>query len=212
MKKLFVSLLILGVIACKKNPEKFINDRTDSTESVKTDATKVTQVEVSKDEALKQLNEEIIQALKDKDYKRFSDFIHPEKGVRFSMYAFVNPKEDKNFSKSDFIKYQPTKTLFTWGTLDGSGELYKATIDSYLTKWVYSKDFATGQVAFNEFLGKGNSLNNLKEIYPKADFTENYMKGSEANAEMDWKSLRLVLEKLNGKYYLVAVVNDQWTI
>jgi hypothetical protein len=212
MKKLFVSLLILSVIACKKNPEKFINDKTDSTGQIKTEDTKITSVEVSKDQALKHLNEEIIQALKDKNYKKVADFIHPEKGVRFSMYAFVNPKEDKNFSKSDFIKYQPTKTLFTWGTLDGSGDLYKATIDNYLTKWVYSKDFVTGQVAFNEFLGKGNSLNNLKEMYPNADFTENYIKGSEANAEMDWKSLRLVFEELQGKYYLVAIVNDQWTI
>ncbi|KIC63776.1 hypothetical protein [Chryseobacterium taiwanense] len=212
MKKLFASLLILSVIACKKNPEKFINDKTDSTGSVKTDTTKVTQTEVSKDQALKELNEEIIQTLKDKNYRKFADFIHPEKGVSFSMYAFVNPKEDKSFSKSNFIKYEPTKTLFTWGTLDGSGDVYKATIDNYLTKWVYSKDFATGQVAFNEFLGKGNSLNNLKEIYPKADFTENYIKGSEANAGMDWKSLRLVFEELQGKYYLVAVVNDQWTI
>lgn len=212
MKKLFASLLILSVIACKKNPEKFINDKTDSTGSVKTDATKVTPTEVSKDQALKELNEEIIQTLKDRNYRKFADFIHPEKGVSFSMYAFVNPKEDKNFSKSNFMKYQPTKTLFTWGTLDGSGDVYKATIDNYLTKWVYSKDFATGQVAFNEFLGKGNSLNNLKEIYPKADFTENYIKGSEANAGMDWKSLRLVFEELQGKYYLIAVVNDQWTI
>ncbi|WP_426278882.1 hypothetical protein ACN9MN_06535 [Chryseobacterium sp. S-02] len=213
MKKLFVSLFILSlVVACKKNPDKFVNDKPDSTEYVKTEATKATPVEVSKDQALKQLNEEIIQVLKDKDYKKFADFIHPEKGVRFSMYAFVNPKEDKNFSRSNFMKYQPTKTLFTWGTLDGSGDSYKATIDNYLTKWVYSKDFATGQVAFNEFLGKGNSLNNLKEMYPKADFTENYIKGSEANAEMDWKSLRLVFEEFQGKYYLVAVVNDQWTI
>jgi len=213
MKKLFVSLFILSlIVACKKNPDKFVNDKPDSTEYVKTDATKATPVEVSKDQALKQLNEEIIQVLKDKDYKKFTDFIHPEKGVRFSMYAFVNPKEDKNFSRSNFMKYQPTKTLFTWGTLDGSGDPYKATIDNYLTKWVYSKDFATGQVAFNEFLGKGNSLNNLKEMYPKADFTENYIKGSEANAEMDWKSLRLVFEEFQGKYYLVAVVNDQWTI
>jgi len=213
MKKLFISLFILSLaVACKKNPDKFVNDKPDSTEYVKTDATKAAPVEVSKDDALKQLNEEVIQALKDKDYRKFADFIHPEKGIRFSMYAFVNPKEDKNFSKSNFIKYQPTKTLFTWGTLDGSGDLYKATINNYLTKWVYSKDFATGQVAFNKFLGKGNSLNNLKQMYPNADFTENYIKGSEANAEMDWKSLRLVFEELQGKYYLVAVVNDQWTI
>jgi len=212
MKKLIVSLLILSVIACKKNPEKFINDKTDSTSQVKTDDTSVSPIEISKDKALQQLNEEIVQALKDKNYKKMAEFIHPEKGVRFSMYAFINPKEDKNFSKSDFTKYEPTKTIFTWGTMDGSGDVYKATINDYLTKWVYSKDFATGQVSFNEFLGKGNSLNNLKEIYPKADFTENYIKGSEANAEMDWKSLRLVFEELQGKYYLVAVVNDQWTI
>ncbi len=212
MKKLFVPLVILSMIACKKNPEKFINDKTDSTKQVKTETAKVDPVEVSKDQALKQLNEEIIQALKEKNYKKITDFIHPDKGIRFSMYAFVNPKEDKNFSQSDFRKYEPTKTLFTWGSLDGSGDLYKGTIHQYLEKWVYSKDFATGQVSFNEFLGKGNSLNNLKEIYPTADFIENYIKGSEANAGMDWKSLRLVFEELQGKYYLVAIVNDQWTI
>jgi hypothetical protein len=55
------------------------------------------------------------------------------------MYAFVNPKEDKKFSKADFIRYQPTRTLFTWGTMDGSGDLYRATIRDYLTDWVYSK-------------------------------------------------------------------------
>lgn len=212
MKKLFILLLVLSVIACKKNPEKFVNDKTDSTGQANTDAANTNKTEANKDETLKQINEEIVQTLKDKDYSKFSDFIHPEKGVRFSMYAFVNPNEDKTFSKTDFIKYEPTKTLFTWGTMDGSGDSFKATINDYLTKWAYSKDFVTGQVSLNEFQGKGNSLNNLKEIYPKADFTENFIKGSEANAEMDWKCLRLVFEKYQGKYYLIGVINDQWTI
>lgn len=128
------------------------------------------------------------------------------------MYAFVNPKEDKKFSKADFIRYQPARTLFTWGTMDGSGDLYRATIHDYLTDWVYSKDFATAQVSLNAFQGKGNSLNNLKEIYPNADFTENFIKGSEANSEMDWECLRLIFEEFQGKYYLIGVVNDQWTI
>lgn len=212
MKKIFISLLVLTVIACKKNPDKFVNDKIDSIQNIKSDSTNIDRNIINKEDALKQTNEEIVQILKDKNYKKFADFIHPKKGVRFSMYAFVNPKEDKTLSKTDFMKYQPTKTIFTWGAMDGSGDLYKATINNYLAKWVYSKDFVTGQVSFNEFKGKGNSLNNLKQIYPKADFTENFIKGSEANSEMDWKCLRLVFEEFQGKYYLVGIINDQWTI
>lgn len=212
MKKIFISLLVLTVVACKKNPDKFVNDKRDSTQNIQSGSVNIEPHITNKEDALKQTNEEIVQALKDKNYRKFADFIHPEKGVRFSMYAFVNSKEDKEFSKEDFLKYQPTKTIFTWGAKDGSGDLYKSTINNYFAKWVYSKDFVTGQVSLNEFQGKGNSLNNLKQIYPKADFTENFIKGSEANSEMDWKCLRLVFEEFQGKYYLVAVINDQWTI
>lgn len=214
MKKLLFSIIIFTAVACTKNPEKFVNDHKDSSAQA-TDSTKKTNAAIaplSKQETLKKLNEAIIQSLKDKNYKSFAVYIHPEKGVRFSMYAFVNPEQDKKFSRADFEKYLPTKTIFTWGTLDGSGDLYKATINEYLENWVYSKDFAAGQVSLNEFQGSGNSLNNLKKIYPNADFTENFIKGSEASSGIDWKCLRLVFEQFQGKYYLVAIINDQWTI
>ncbi|WP_308006775.1 hypothetical protein [uncultured Chryseobacterium sp.] len=212
MKKIIIFLLALSAVACKKNPEKFVNDEVNVKGKTITDSSISSKAKITKDQALKKINEDIIQALKDKNFKKFAEFIHPEKGVRFSMYAFVNPKEDKKFSKADFIRYQPTRTLFTWGTMDGSGDLYRATIRDYLSDWVYSKDFATAQVSLNAFQGKGNSLNNVKEIYPNADFTENFMKGSEANSGMDWKCLRLIFEEFQGKYYLIGVVNDQWTI
>ncbi|WP_185206400.1 hypothetical protein [Chryseobacterium sp. C3] len=212
MKKIIISLLVLSAVACKKNPEKFVNDEVNAKGKTITDSSVISKAKITKDQSLKKINEDIIQALKDKNFKKFAEFIHPERGVRFSMYAFVNPKEDKKFSKADFIRYQPTKTLFTWGTMDGSGDLYRATIRDYLADWVYSKDFATAQVSLNAFQGKGNSLNNVKEIYPNADFTENFMKGSEANSGMDWKCLRLIFEEFQGKYYLIGVVNDQWTI
>lgn len=214
MKKSVLFLVFLAAASCKKNPEKFVNDKTDSTKPSQTYKVqgKSAALDPDKETALKAANEAVLQALHDKNYKRFAEFIHPEKGVRFSMYAFVSPEGDKLFSKSDFIKYQPTKTVFTWGALDGSGDPYKSMITNYLIRWVYSRDFATGQVSLNEFQGKGNSLNNLREIYPKADFTENFVRGSKSNPEMDWKCLRLVFEQLNGKYYLVGVINDQWTI
>ncbi|WP_336703985.1 hypothetical protein [Chryseobacterium indologenes] len=213
MKKLLIAVFAMSiVVACKKEVEKPVPSEIDSIAQNKTATTDTIQNNPNKEAVLKQTNDEVLKALKAKDYATFASLIHPEKGIRFSMYAFVNLKEDKHFSKADFEKYQPTKTLFTWGAHDGSGDPYKATINDYLGKWVFSKDFTTSQYSLNKFIGGGNSLNNLKEIYSKADFTENYIKGTEKYGEMDWKTVRFVFEEFQGKYYLIAVVNDQWTI
>ncbi|QRA41712.1 hypothetical protein [Chryseobacterium cucumeris] len=213
MKKLLIAVFVLSLVtACKKEAGKPVPNEIDSIAQNKTDTAGTVQTHADKEAALKLANDEVLKALKDKDYTAFASFIHPQKGIRFSMYAFVNLKEDKHFSKADFEKYQPTKTLFTWGKQDGSGDPYKATINDYLGKWVFSKDFTASQYSVNKFIGGGNSLNNLKEIYPKADFTENYIKGTEKSGNMDWKTVRFVFEEFEGKYYLIAVVNDQWTI
>ncbi|WP_345992574.1 hypothetical protein AAEU33_10615 [Chryseobacterium sp. Chry.R1] len=214
MKKLFIPLLlIISLVACKKNTVNPTINTTDSAGHVKTDTVAVPKMsEAEKKDIIKKTNDEILQALKNKDYQKFSEFIHPQKGIRFSMYAFVDLKDDKHFSKADFEKYVQTKTQFTWGSHDGSGELYKETIKDYLEKWVFSKDFTHSTYSFNEFQGGGNSLNNLKEIYPGHDFTENYIKGTEKYGEMDWKTLRFVYEEFEGKYYIIAVINDQWTV
>ncbi|KMQ65366.1 hypothetical protein ACM46_05530 [Chryseobacterium angstadtii] len=214
MKKIIIPILMLTLVtACKKNPEKPVPNVIDSMAQAKEKNIENTaQKKKTDEEAIRKTNDEILLALKNKDYKGFAAFIHPEKGISFSMYALVNPKEDMHFSKEDFEKSQPAKTLFTWGAQDGSGDPYKASINDYFTKWVFSKDFTASQYSLNKFQAAGNSLNNLKEIYPGKDFTENYIKGTEKNGEMDWKTLRFVFEEFQGKQYLIAVVNDQWTI
>ncbi|MDN3691934.1 hypothetical protein QWZ06_06550 [Chryseobacterium tructae] len=214
MKKLLASMVVLSlVVACKKEAGKPVPSEIDTITRVKPqDSATIAKEKIKKEGDLKKVNDEVLQALKAKDYKTFAAFIHPEKGISFSMYAFVDPKADKHFSKEEFEKYQPTKTLFTWGAHDGSGDPYKTTINDYLGKWVFGADFTTSQYSLNKFIAGGNSLNNLEKIYPKKDFTENYIKGTEKNGEMDWKTLRLVFEEFQGKYYLIAVVNDQWTI
>lgn len=214
MKNLIIPILILSLLtACKKNPEKPVPNVIDSMAQAK-EKNKEAEAEKKKTDvaAIKKTNDDILLALKNKDYKTFASFIHPEKGISFSMYGFVDPSEDTHFSKADFEKNLPTKTLFTWGAMDGSGDPYKTTINEYLTKWVFSKDFTTSQYSLNKFLREGNSLNNLQKAYPGKDFTENYIKGTEKNGDMDWKTLRFVFEEFEGKQYLVAVVNDQWTI
>ena len=166
----------------------------------------------NKDETLKSLNDQILSTLKAKDYTRFSSYIHPEKGVRFSMYAYIQPNQDKRFTRQEFIKYASTNIKFTWGEKDGSGDKLVLSIKDYFNNWVFNRDFTKGEYQLNTFKGSGNSLNNLQETYPGFNFTENFLPGSEQYSGMDWNSLRLVFEELHGTYYLVAVINDEWTI
>ena len=166
----------------------------------------------NKDETLKSLNDQILSTLKAKDYTRFSSYIPPEKGVQFSMYAYIQPNQDKRFSRQEFIKYASTNIKFTWGEKDGSGDKLVLSIKDYFNNWVFNRDFTKGEYQLNTFKGSGNSLNNLQETYAGFNFTENFLPGSEQYSGMDWNSLRLVFEELHGTYYLVAVINDEWTI
>lgn len=45
------------------------------------------------------------------------------------------------------------------------------------------------------------------------NYVEYHFPGFEKKYEgKDWKSLRLVFEKKNDRWYLVGIVHDQWTI
>lgn len=157
-------------------------------------------------------NKDLLQILKEKNYNQFATYIHPKKGISFSMYAPINATNDKNFTKEEFVKYSDSNIKFTWGKKDGTGDYLVLSIKDYLQNWLYKQDFSASDYHFNDFKGAGNSLNNLKEIYPNSNFTENYIQGTEEFGGLDWYSVRFVFEEFEGKNYLVAVINDQWTI
>jgi len=214
MKNLiYLSVITIG-IGCSKEKNSAVSVQNGNTKIIKKDSITGAREsqKLTKNEQLKNLNSEILAALKSKDYGRFSEFIHPEKGIRFSMYAFVEPQKNKHFSREEFIKYISTPTKFTWGEKDGSGDLMVISLKDYLETWVFKMDFTKSEFYLNEFKATGNSLNNLKQIYPDTDFTENYIPDSEKYGGMDWNALRFVFEEFQGEFFLVAVVNDQWTI
>lgn len=217
IKNSIILLMLLFLVYCSKEA-KTISERSnkDSLVITETDSLNSLNPNVetesnSKEETLKTLNSEILSALKSNEIEKLSKFIHPEKGIRFSMYGYVQPNTDKYFTKEEFIKYAPTNIKFTWGEKDGTGDPLVLSIRKFLEEWVFRKDFTKGEFYFNTFKGSGNSLNNLKEVYPTQYFTENYIPGSEEYGGMDWNCLRFVFEELDGTFYLVAVVNDQWT-
>jgi len=157
---------------------------------------------------------EVILAVKEKDFVKLSIFIHPQLGVRFSPYSHVNIGNDLIFSAQQIASAKNDFNIYKWGIYDGSGLPIEFTFDEYYKKFVYDKDFAGAKViAYNEIIGKGNMINNNFEVYPGSIIVEYHFPGFDPQYEgMDWESLRLVFEKYDNIWYLVGIIHDQWTI
>lgn len=216
MKKYAALSLVLILVGCFKEKKSettsssdYSNISTNSGKVAKKDSLVLDKVSPHD---IRMLNGEILTLLKTKNYTELAQFIHPEKGIRFSMYGYVQPKKDKVFIKDDFLKYIGTNIKFTWGEKDGTGDLLQMSLKNYLEKWVFAKDFTIAEMFTDEIKQGGNTINNIKDVYPNSIFTENYLSGSEEYAQMDWNSLRLVFEEFEGKLFLVGIINDRWTV
>jgi len=216
------------MIACKDKSKKESNAEASTRDSIqspdrKTDSLsriKNTQDSIHfvqrKDSILLKTTQHILVLLKAKNYIAFSNYIHPVEGIRFSPYGFVDTVHDIKLSKQKFINEagKPGQNMIVWGKFDGTGDPIKMTLNNYMQRFVYDVDFVKPEKRIvNDFIGAGNSLNNLLSVYKNCDFTESYFSGFKKEyAGMDWKSLRLVFKERNGRFLLVGIVHDEWTI
>lgn len=160
--------------------------------------------------------QQVLKALEAKDMAKLAQLAHPDKGVRFSPYGYIDSEQDRILKPEAISKSWKDDTVYRWGTFDGSGEPIQLKFSDYYAKFIYDADFAQApHTGVNETIGKGNTLNNIKEVYPSPQhtFVEYHFSGFDPKFEgMDWKSLRLVFEKTEKALYLVGIVHDQWTI
>ncbi|WP_438350048.1 copper amine oxidase N-terminal domain-containing protein [Paenibacillus sp. FA6] len=158
--------------------------------------------------------EKAIQALKNKDLITLSNMSSLNKGIRFSPYGHVNLKEDRVLTHEGIAEGFDDNKKYIWGLEDGTGTPISRTFDSYYKRFVYSGDFAKApQISYNQTLGTGNTLNNVRVIYPNAIVVEYYYDGFDPQYEgMDWQSLRLVFESEADTWVLVGIIHDEWTI
>jgi hypothetical protein len=155
----------------------------------------------------------VILALKEADMTALKSYIHPVKGLLFSPYAHIDTATANVFPAAD-LPDMTDSTVYNWGSYDGSGEPISLTFQQYYDKFVYDKDFLHSEaVGIDEIKGVGNTLVNIKEVYPSSFIMDYYFSGFDEQYEgMDWESLILVLEKTNGAWYVSAIVHSQWTI
>jgi len=156
----------------------------------------------------------ILTALKNKDMAALASYVHPEEGLRFTPYSYIDPSSDKHFDASQIAGLMQDTMVYNWGAYDGTGDPIDLTFVDYYDKFVYDEDFLTAPyVVFNQVLQRGNSINNIEDIYPQGVSVEYHFSGfDEQYGGMDWKSLKPVFEQYGTDWYLVGIIHEQWTI
>jgi len=171
-------------------------------------------------DALAQAAAQAVLALRDHDMVELAALVHPIKGVTFSPYTFVRTLQGAPgeahlvFPRDQVAGLWSDPAVRHWGYYDGSGESIDRTFQAYYAEFVYDVDFAQPEeIGFDEFIGQGNTINNIREAYPLGVPVEYYFSGFDPQyGGMDWRSLRLVFEQADGSWYLVGIVHDEWTI
>ena len=157
---------------------------------------------------------EVTGALKEEDMEKLKSYIHPEKGVRFSPYQYVDLEEDVSLKRDEISDaYKDSKT-YIWGDYDGKGDPIELSFKDYYQEFVYDQDFLNPQIiGIDTIVSSGNEIDNVEEAYPQGQFVELFFQGfDEQYAGIDWKSLKLVFEKNEDKWFLVGVIHGQWTV
>jgi hypothetical protein len=157
----------------------------------------------------------VLQALKAGNIAKFSTFVHPQKGVRFSPYAQILPDEDRVIKQNQLVRMWSSKTRYKWGGYDGSGDPIRLSFRKYHKRFIFDHDFSRAEsVVYNPaHMSRGNTPNNIPEIYPQSIAVEYHFSGFEERySGHDWVSLWLVFEKKGSTWYLVGIVHDEWTI
>ena len=209
MKKLLFAICIVFIISScgnTKQEKEAVQDTVTPLPIPKSDP-------LVEQDSIKAIGEQILISLKENDFAELRKYFS-EEGVLFSPYGYIDIATSKKLTPDDFLTAVNKKWVLTWGNYDGAGDPIKLTVTDYLKKFVYNADYVNAEaIGFDEVMKQGNSVNNLKEIYPNRHFIDYHFSGFDQKLKgMDWTSLRLVIEKQNGEYFLVAVIHDQWTI
>lgn len=211
----FIALVCLVAASCNN---KGTQKETQTDTLVKPDSlvNPVQMDDPTRDSILLAMTKEVMTAFKNKQYDSLALYVHPDEGLRFSPYSFIDTTSDQVISARVVKSWADPKNRakILWGTEDPTDKPIHLTIDGYVKRFVYDVDFVKpDSIRVNSFIGGGNTLNNLTEVYKNCPFVESHFPGFEKRFNgMDWRSLRLVFKQKDGKFYLIGVVHDEWTI
>lgn len=166
----------------------------------------------TKDEKLINTAREVLSALSKEDYQGLEEMTSPD-GLTLNFYPRLDLS--KVHSTKENISEIPSDTkVYLFGYTDGKGDPVNLTTFQFIKQWIYNHEYENApQVAVNKTLGSGNSLNKITEDAASRDFVVFYFPGFDPQYEgMDWTSIYLVFDNMEGEYKLRAIAKDNWTI
>jgi hypothetical protein len=97
---------------------------------------------------------------------------------------------------------------------DGSGEKIVMPMKQFIAQEFADHDFSSApEISYDVFVNRGNAISNVEGFYPNAHVVEFYFPGFiEKYAEMDWRAIQVVMQEFEGRWYVIGVVSNRWTI
>jgi hypothetical protein len=210
-------LLLLGISAlmpgCSPNTSQ--NKETNEKQETAIDSLSV-ETELIPDiyDIMLPIGVDVINTLDPLNFEQLFSFSNPSKGILFSPYLYINKETAVILTKEKVEEHIAANKIINWGDFDGSGEPIEMNVQNYFNRFVYDKPYKDAPLYdVNTRLGIGNSLDNTLEVFPNTTFIEFHFEGFDPELNgMDWRTIRLVFEKENNTYYLIAIIHDEWTI
>lgn len=151
--------------------------------------------------------------IKTRDFSSLSEMVHPTFGVYFCPGATVNLRNNKVFTSYEVSNFRDDTASYVWGVAQDTGVPIEMTAEEYFARYVYDRDYANAPIIGVNYTARtGNSLENLSEAFPNAQFVDLCFPGTEENDYTDWKLMRLCFEEYKGMLRLTAVIHSEYTV
>lgn len=163
-------------------------------------------------EVILEICKNINSIIEDRRYENLAQYIHPEKGVRFGQFGFINIEINPILMASQIEKVKEDKTIYSWGIYAGSGDPIELTINEYFEKFIYIEDFSQAETGYNTNLTSSGYPDDIPDIFPNTNTVEYYFSGFDPQYEgLDWKSIKYIFEKYDGNWFIVGIIENQWS-
>ena len=83
----------------------------------------------------------VLKSVKEKDFTAFVEFVHPTEGVRFSVSAVVDAKNDKTLTKEQILDLNKSKKKTKWAIHEAIGDPIHLNISDYFAQYFYDVDY-----------------------------------------------------------------------
>lgn len=156
---------------------------------------------------------DVIELIKSENFSDLGVYVHPNTGVRFSPYSYIDIQNAQIFQAAQFQNLSGNPNVYLWGNYDGTGDPINLTFDDYYDEFIYDEDFANPHIyGNNNLVGTGNMIFNFSDVHPSGQFIEFHFTGFDPQYDgLDWTSLVLGFEQNNNTWYLVSIIHRQWT-